>query len=313
MMEVCMTRSLLLAALLLTACSTTSAGPAPEVVAPEVSAPAADMPSAEDPRDRRQRLLRLEHACDQWYAAWMQQEFSRMASLEMLLREATSKDFGAVVMDLRSGSPRHKRVMAAALGFSARAEAVPALMGALEEQYYEIVLHSLLSLYHLCDPRGGEAAKAAIAQIDPERIVSYLAHPRPEVRSNAALVLSRLVGPTTGKPVLLALMALSEDTEPRVRVHAVAALAATRAPEIYPQLVKALTDSFELVRIRAALGLARLNNAEAAPYLIDLLTKSGEAAMVKQAVARALSVLLRAPGDFSQDAEHWRALLRAAK
>ncbi|MSR75755.1 MAG: HEAT repeat domain-containing protein [Planctomycetes bacterium] len=284
----------------------------------DVSQPAAAEPSAfealgatEDPRDRRQRLLRLEHACDQWYSAWVQQEFSRMASLEILLRDSTNRAFAEVLSDLRTGSPRHKRVMAAALGFSGRAEAVPALLAALEEQYYEVVLHSLLSLYRLCDPRNAETAKAAAVQIDPERIVNWLAHPKPEVRSNAALVISRVASPATSKAVLLALISLADDMEPRVRLHALAALSATRAPEVFPQLVKALSDTFELVRIRAAFGLARLKNIEAAPYLIELLAKADETTNVKQAVARALGALLGVPEDLALKAEHWRELLRA--
>lgn len=307
-----MWRGLLLLGLLLISCADSE--PVAPAVEPVVGA-APELPSvvAEDPRDQRGRLLRLEHACDQWYAAWLQQEFARMASLELLLRDATARDFEAVVSDLRTGSPRHKRVMSAALGFSGRAEAVPALLAATEEQYYEIVLHALFSLYRLCDKRNPETATAAAAQIDPERMVAYLAHPRPEVRSNAALVLSRIVKPDSAKPVLLALIALADDAEPRVRVHAMAALAAARCVEAFPQMVKALGDSFELVRVRAALGLGSLGNAEAVPYLIEILAKPEEARVVRQAASRALGVLLHRPDEHSEDPEFWRQLQRAAK
>lgn len=312
----------LLALLLAAACTSTTntppSGSSPAAANAAVSElPANELPAGpsaiEDPRDRRQRLLRLEHACDQWYAAWLQQEFGRMASLEILLREATNKDFSAVLSDLAEGSPRHKRVMSAALGFSGRSEAIPALQAALQEQYFEIVLHALLSMYRLCDPELGEAAKASVAAIDVERVVTYLTHPKAEVRSNAALVLSRVASPQMAKPALLALMALADDSEARVRLHAIAALSAARAPETYPQLVKGLSDAMELVRIRAALGLARLGNRAAAPYIVELLAKPEEALPVKQAAMRALGVLLGCPADRSMDPAHWRMLLDAGK
>ena len=306
-------RNLVLAACLLVAACQGSAEQtvsSPEGASSDAPAVAPSVPVGDgvSPEARRQRLLRLEHACDQWYSAWMEQEFARMASLDLLLRDNTNREFASVVDDLQNGSPRHKRVMAAALGFSARAEAVAPLLAALEEQYYEVVMHALLSIYHLGGPGSSEAARLAVRTIPAEKIVGYLTHPRHEVRSNAALALSRIVNRTTSKPVLLALLAVADDAQPRVRLHAIAALSAMRAPEAYPQLVKALADDTQLVQVRAAIALGLLGKLDATPYLIEILAKADNASSVKSAAKRALAQILGEPKSQSEDPVFWREL-----
>lgn len=300
--------ALLALILCVTSCRETPAPPAVQPVVDGPAAPAAVGAEGANPDARRQRLLRFEHACDQWYSAWTEQEFARMASLDLLLRDNTNREFAGVLDDLQNGSPRHKRVMAAALGFSGRAEAVPPLLAALEEQYYEVVMHALFSLYHLGGPGSSDAARAAVHAVPPEKLVSYLTHPRPEVRSNAALALSRMVTAATPKPVLLALLSVSDDAQPRVRLHAIAALSAMRAAEAYPQFVKALSDDTPLVQVRAAIALGLLGKLDAAPYLIEVLARADSSSQLKHAAMRALAQILGEPASRSEDPVFWREL-----
>ena len=102
--------------------------------------------------------MRLEWAEDQWWAATQRQEYEKQASLESLLRTYVADHFDAIASDLQHGSPRHRRTMAMALGFSERQDAVPLLAESLKDQYYEVVLHSLLALYQLTklDPTRGQ-------------------------------------------------------------------------------------------------------------------------------------------------------------
>ncbi|MEE2713627.1 MAG: HEAT repeat domain-containing protein [Planctomycetota bacterium] len=306
-----------------------SAQPEPEMVGSGDPTAEPSLPTPEPAKLRTSRLLRLEQALDNWYIAAERQEYGRKESLEQLLLEYTSSNLDAIISDLKHGSPRYRRVMAAALGFSGNASVVDPLMDALTDPYYEVVQHALLSLYHLPRPapkpmnRGGGGGRAgrlvnqklvvrkpiSTSLIDAEKVATYLQHHRPEVRCNAALALRPLLSPeSTPNSVLLALINASEDHDDRTRVHALAALAATRASEAIPHLVKALSDRLPLVRIRASLGLARVGDAQTAPYLIDLLEREAETAEVKRFVARALGVLLNVSGEAGlvTDPEPWR-------
>ncbi len=297
-----------------------SAPPRPPESGPAVQAeprpPEPAVPVAEDPNERTRRLLRLEQACDQWNEAQLHQEYARMESLANLLEDFTRQHFEAIVSDLRHGSPRYRKMMAAALGFSHRPEAVPPLLEALRDPYYEVVLHSLLSIYHLTEPSGPRPVSArgdppAPIVIDPEALVPYLQHPKGEVRSNAALALSRIVGPGTSKSVLLALINVLADSEASTRNHAVAALGSLRDKEALPHLVKTLEDPVELVRLRSALALGRIGDPSSAPYLIEVLTRAEEAVDVRKAAAKALGTLLGEEDTTSIDPAWWQAKIAA--
>lgn len=263
-----------------------------------------ELPAAEDPNAATERLLKLERAMDQWHAANQRQQYDRRDSIELLLRDYTAKHFDDIVRDLRTGPPRRRKVMAASLGFSGRQEAVPALADALKDQVYEVVLHALLSLYVLAGTEEDLTGQEQIdVQIDPEIVLPYLRHPRAEVRSNAAMVLIRLLGPKSDQKYMLPLVAAAEDADPATRVHAVAALGAMRRPEALPHLINALGDPVELVRIRAALALARLKDRAAVPHLLEALKRPEEAEDVRSAVARALHELVG--GSMTRDAEVW--------
>lgn len=267
------------------------------------------LPTSETPEARNERLMRLEWAQDQWWAATQKQEYEKQASLENLLRTYVADNFDSIASDLRSGSPRHRRTMAMALGFSKRQEAVSLLAEALKDQYYEVVLHGLLALYQLAkgDPSGVKtAAGYIVVYVDPEIVVPYLRHPRAEVRSNAALVLSKTLGRNPQKSLLLVVVAATEDVDPATRAHAVAALGTTSDREVFPYLVKALGDPVQLVRIRAALSIGRLSDPDGVPYLISVLEDQDEKVDVKRAAAKSLGEIMGTTEIDSLEPGVWR-------
>jgi HEAT repeat protein len=277
-------------------------------VSPNEEAVYTPMPVNETPEARNERLMRLEWAQDQWWVATQKQEYEKQASLENLLRTYVSEHFDAIVSDLQSGSPRHRRTMAMALGFSDRQEAVPFLIDALKDQYYEVVLHSLLALYQLTkgDPSGVKTAHGHVQiYVDPNAVVPYLRHPRAEVRSNAALVLSKTLGRNPDKSILLVVVAATEDVDPATRAHAIAALGTTSDREVFPYLVKALDDPVQLVRIRAALAIGRLGSPDGVPYLIGILENREEKIDVHRAAAKALGEIMGTTEIESLDAGVW--------
>jgi HEAT repeat protein len=286
--------------------------PAPAPCPPReqpADAPYVPLPVSESPEARNERLMRLEWAQDQWWAATQKQEYEKQSSIENLLRTYVADHFDPIASDLQSGSPRHRRTMAMALGFSGRQEAVPLLTEALKDQYYEVVLHALLALYQLAkgDPSGVKTAAGYVPiYVDPEAVVPYLRHPRPEVRSNAALVLTKTLGRNPQKGLLLVVVAATEDIDPATRAHAVAALGTTSDREVFPYVVKALGDSVQLVRIRAALSIGRLGDPDGVPYLLSILENQDEKVDVKRAAAKALGEIMGTTTIDSLDACVWR-------
>jgi HEAT repeat protein len=303
----------------------------PETVGSGPPLPEPDLPTPEDPAQRNRRLRHLEQALDNWYIASESQEYARKASLEHLLLEYTKENMDDIVSDLKHGSPRHRRVVAAALGFSSSPAAVAPLTAALTDTNFDVVQHALLSLYHLTKPEpltpitpGADVqhrfeAKGEVLErvavdpnlVDSELVASFLQHHLPEIRSNAALALRPLVQPgQVPNSVFLGLLNACEDNDDRTRVHAVAALGATRSKDAVPHLVKALSDRKALVRIRAALALGLVGDKQIAPYLIEVLGRPDEQTEVKRFVARSLTTLLDAEetASLSTDPEYWEGV-----
>lgn len=257
-------------------------------------------PTAEEIDNRTKRLQYLENALESWNAAAVSQEYARRDSLANVLKTYTSQNWPVLLEDMREGSPRFRQTMAAALGFSGRPEVVPALVDGLKDPYFEVVLHSLLGLSTLAQNK---------VSIGPDPILPYLDHEKAEIRSNAALVLSRILTPESPREYLLPLISAAEDKDDATRVHAIAAMGAMNSEDSVPHLVKALRDPIELVRIRAAIALGRTNSRPAVPYLIDLLSNEDEKESVKKAGVRALIGILGVrPEKAILEAKTWRAI-----
>ena len=288
--------------------STRNAPAQPLAGAPEAAGQKSVVPLSEDPKERTRRLLYLERALERWWEADRRQQYARRDSMAGLIRTYAADNFEAMVGDLRHGTPRQRIVMSGTLGFSGNPDAVGPLTEALKDQYYEVVLHSLASFYHLAGTRTPQGGRVEIP-IDPKLIIAYLSHPRAEVRSTAAVALSRILGPESPDEYLVPLIAAAADSDKPTRANAIGAIGAMRRRSALPHLVNALQDEVQLVRIRAALGLGRLGDIDAVFYLVELMEREDEKEDVRKACARSLAVILKQPLTF--DSATWRS--RAAE
>lgn len=259
--------------------------------------------SAKDDEAAMRRLIYCENALDNLHAAEVHQEYRRAESIKNVLRTKVRVEKEAMVRDLEfRPSPRFRQTMAAALGFAEDPSVLPVLYGALTDEAFPVVLHSLLSLYRLA---------GASVPVDSAVVVPYLNHPRKEIRSNAALVLSRSLTPESPREHLLPLISAAQDTFEDTRVHAIAAMTRLKDQECVPHMIKALGDDVSLVRFRAAAGLGILEAKNATPYLVDALDREGETEEVKKVIALALK---RIVGDTPEKgtwtySRAWRQLL----
>ena len=239
----------------LSACASSEEAPETKPTVEESAAPKSEA----DTRAKTEARLRIERSVDQWYTHFQKQEYATADGIAAALETHVDDHFFMVIDDLHNASPRFRKVAAAALGFSNRADAVPPLVEALHDPFEEVVLASLLSLWNLA--KDGKPVPSAA-------VVPYLGHTAPDVRSNAALVLARCAKPGEGE-LFLPLTAAMEDSNDLVRVHAAAALGNLGDAGAVPFLVKGLADSKPLVRIRAAYALGRIKDAKAVPALIE--------------------------------------------
>ncbi len=218
---------------------------------------------AEDSRVRTERRLQLERSMDQWWLAFQRQEYGKADGVAAALETYVNKNFDAVVGDLKTASPRFRKVAAASLGFSGKQEAVAPLLVALRDPFSDVLFGSLLSLWRL-------SLQPDNIIIPANEITTFLRHGDPGIRSNAAMVLAHITKKGDGA-LFLPLTSAMEDSNAKVRVHAAAALGALQDPDAVPFLEKGLDDKMTLVRIRSALALGRIQSRRALRGLVDHL------------------------------------------
>lgn len=247
--------------------------------------------------ERTERRLQLERSLDQWWLAFQQQDYARSDGLAAAIEQFVNRNYAEVERDVASApSPRFRKVAAAALGFSGRAEAVEPLVAALKDPFSDVVLASLLSLRML-----------ALAEIEvpADRVTPFLGSGDPDVRANASSVLAHAVKKGQGE-LFLPLTAALEDEEPSVRAHVAAALGALGDVDAVPFLVKTLKDRMVLVRVRAAFALARIGDVRALPALVKAL--DDPSVDVSKAAHKALTAI--SGRDFERRREPWEEYLR---
>lgn len=213
---------------------------------------------SEDSRVRTERRLQLERSIDQWWIAFQKQEYGKSDGIASALEVFVNKYFDAILDDLRSASPRFRKVAAAGLGFSTKKEAVPPLIDALQDPFADVILASLLALRQL---------SLAGNDVPAKPVVPYLGHSDADIRSNAAMVLAHVASPGDGD-LFLPLTTAMEDSSASVRSHAAAALGVIGDADALPFLIRALEDRKALVRIRSAYALGRIGDRRAVPSLI---------------------------------------------
>ena len=231
-------------------------------------------------------------------------------------RLAPTMNIESTVTALKTGDPNTRMKAANALGFMREdaAEAVPALIDALEDSYEPVRRNAIYTLgaigelsveplmdaldaekeafemepiLHICDAAHGLAAVGAPAV---SMLISALADERENVRASAAYALGEM-GPVAAEAVD-ALIALLTDESEEVRRHATSALGMIKVPtsKTVPALVKVLRNPEDTdLAFFAAQALTRIgpHATEAVPALRDALMS--ESAYVRGFSSEALS------------------------
>ena len=231
-------------------------------------------------------------------------------------RPDTKMDVASAIEVLETGDTAARMAAANTLGFmrEAAAEAVPALVNALEDSYEPVRRNAIYALgaigasaveplgnaldaekeafemepiLHICDAAHGLAAIGAPAV---PALIAALKDERENVRASAAYALGEM-GPTAAEAVD-GLVALLTDASEEVRQHATSALGMLKVPtsKTVPALVKVLTDREDTdLAFFAAQALTRIGpDATAAiPALQEALMS--ESAYVRGFSSEALS------------------------
>ena len=226
-------------------------------------------------------------------------------------RPNTKTDVASAVKALKTDDPNALMKVANELGFmrTDAAEAVPALVEALEDSYEPMRRNAIYALgaigkpaveplidaldsekeafemepiLHICDAAHGLAATSASA-VPP--LISALEDERENVRASAAYALGEM-GPTAAEAID-GLVSLLTDESEEVRRHATSALGMIKVPvsKTVPALVKVLEDREDTdLAFFAAQALARIG-----PDAADAVPALGEALMSESAYVRGFS------------------------
>ena len=217
----------------------------------------------------------------------------------------------SAVESLKTDDPAARMEAANTLGFMRgdAAEAVPALIDALEDSYEPVRRNAIYALgaigkpaveplidaldaekeafemepiLHICDAAHGLAAIGAPAV---PALISALADERENVRASAAYALGEM-GPVAAEAVDVLITLLTDESE-EVRRHAVSVLGMIKVPtsKTVPALVEVLADREDTdLAFFAAQALTRI-----APEATEAIPALGEALMSESAYVRGFS------------------------
>lgn len=231
-------------------------------------------------------------------------------------RPDTTIDVASTVAALKADDPNVRMKAANTLGFmrTDAAEAIPALVDALEDSYEPVRRNAIYALgaigkptveplvdtldsekeafemepiLHICDPAHGLAAIGASAV---PALITALKDERENVRASAAYALGEMG--TVAAEAVDGLVALLTDESEEVRRHATSALGMIKVPvsKTVPALVRVLEDREDTdLAFFAAQALTRIgpDATEAVPALRDALLS--ESAYVRGFSSEALS------------------------
>lgn len=234
-----------------------------------------------------------------------------LPSLERALKRHVYLNFETVLHELEAGDPHYRPVAAAALGFSVRpaegepdydprmppvhARAIEPLVRCIENGSDDLARNALLSLWVIGSP-----------DTPIDLLLEVLSsHHDDEVRSNAALVLARVLRPDDSGQALSVLLAALQDPASKVRLHALTALGVLEDKDAYGELIGILTgNDMPLIRANAARQLGSLGDLRAVPFLVGGL----QVARVGPQCRRSLIELTGQ--DLGPKSEDWVAWLR---
>jgi HEAT repeat protein len=191
--------------------------------------------------------------------------------------------YAAACERLRARRSYRRAAAAYALGDMACPEAVPVLLGALEDSSGEVRAAAVRSLGRLRDPTAAQPlveslvagrvprgmAGAALLELGTPAVPELrriAGHEDARVRAIAVTVLG-LVGDSGDAGVALATIA---DPEPAVRAAAARALTRIGTPAAEPALTQALDDGAHFVRAEAAAALGAIHARAALPRLLEI-------------------------------------------
>jgi hypothetical protein len=259
-----------------------------------------------DREDQMQTMNTLEHLLPSWQN---EQRRGREKPLERIITIKVVSHFDAVLDSYEHG-PRERRMVAAwALGFarvppndmglaSPHERALEALSAGLADTDDELLRNVLLGLWKLGDPNTPL----------PPILDIMVQHHDPDVRANAALALTTVLG-SPERAVLARdglLVALS-DSEAKVRLHAAAVLRRYPDPAGTERLLQLLpAEQMPLVRAAMASALGAAGSRSAGQLLLPML---GSAREIESTSAR--DALARIYGeDRGADPAAWADLVR---
>lgn len=231
-------------------------------------------------------MVRLDQNLQLWHRSNIEQVGTRdrelVDNIEDVLQRTVYLNFETVLAKLETGEPHQRGIAAAALGFSRLKEpadpgerdrflarwpqiyprAIEPLIRFLDDEETFVVQNCLLGLWKLGDPN---------TPIQP--VLRQLNRSEEDVRSTAVLALSTILTPETGEVAISALINMLYDPKPKVRNHAVSAVAAIRHRSATGRLAQLLDDPYLLVQANAARALGELGDIESCEFLLVRLEK----------------------------------------
>ncbi|GAB4147048.1 MAG: hypothetical protein Fur0037_15180 [Planctomycetota bacterium] len=302
-----MSRSAILsAALLLASCA---GGPAATTPSPDPAieeAAARAKAAADAPVDRNALLLDLEHGMLNYARALDNQGNMRSdrqaAALDHYLRQTVAREYEWLKALAADGEvPANQGIALAALGFSAKSEAMPLILQGLNLADKRLVDRAVFGLAMLRDPRTPVGPLAAIVEDS-----SY----SEESRTQAAWTLYRLQG-SGGKEEEIVdywknVLSRPPLTLPAgVVAMAVRGLGFARDPANAGLVAEKATHPVPWVRMMVAIALGRMNAQDHADVLISMLEPKETNANVRLAARTALRGLAGGT-DRGYEVEEWR-------
>jgi hypothetical protein len=213
----------------------------------------------------------LERLLPQWHG---KQRMNEERPLENVLTIEVVSHFDQVLETFETGGRERRLIAAWALGFSRvpangmgiespHAQAVEALSAALEHSDDEMLRNELLALWKLGDP----------STPTQPLLDMMVRHHDPDVRANAALALGTVLTPAGAGRMSDSLLVALEDSEPRVRLHAVGIAQRFPSPASSQRMEQLLPrEEWPYVRAAMATALGAARSRSAAPVLLEMLS-----------------------------------------
>lgn len=258
-------------------------------------------------RETIQRVLNdLDKTLDKYTEAVMTwggpRSIDRADKIESFLRKVSSEHFAELVTAADNADiPRYRAIAVAALGFSARPDALDPILNAAADGNPEVVNNAVFGLAVLQDPRTPPTAIT--------RVINDEALPMP-TRAGAAWALYRLqLAVVDQKPIAAVwreVVARPIDaTDPAILVSAIRGIGYHRDPDDSAAIERYTSHPTPMVRQTAAIALGRLGNPSAVESLLTLIGTAEANENVRLASRKALQALAGSV-DRGYDVAEWR-------